>query len=699
MPRLLRTPIGSIAANLLLAASLWLVGSATLRVVQGTGLPSPIWPAAGLAFGFVFQYGWRLLPGVMLGSLATSLHALLGAGATSGPVQVALIIAAASGLEAHLVAEIAHRRIGRHPSLVSPAQILWLLGVAAPLGTIPPAGIALATLLWFDIVPADAAARFGTTLWGADALGIIVFGVITHIALPEQRAAWRQRRAVVVLPALASVLVSMLLFLQGVALGAQHRDADLRILADNARHQVQMQLEQTRATLVGLRGLFASAEHVDRAEFRAYTHGLLDLQPALRALSWNPVVDRASLPAFIAHERIDIPGFRVTRLDATGNLVSETGSGRHVIVDFIEPQASNADAIGFDLASDPSRLQAVDAAIASGDVSGSTPLRLIQDPLHTDGFLALLPVFSGVEIPGSLTRRVAELRGFVVAVTRDDAVLRTAFAGSRWDNVSLTLTDVTKGDPVTTMATRASLSRGTAAPTQVRWIDAFGRTWRLDITAVNRPNVADLLVNEPAVMVSGVAIAIVFLSFLLLLSGMERQARREADLDPLTGLANRRALLRSIERARREVQEGDIPHVLLFLDLDRFKPVNDLAGHATGDRLLSDIADILRAAVRDTDVVARIGGDEFAVILHECSAEEGRAIAETIVQRVRDHRVEAVGTSMGVGVSVGLVSVVPPDPDDADSLLAAADRAAYAAKHAGGDSVVVHGAPMPESTD
>ena len=698
MPRLLRTTFGQVAANALLALGLWAVGAVTLHIVAGTGLSSPIWPSAGIAFGLVFQYGWRLLPGVVLGSLATGLHALV-LGGTVASIAPALVIAALSGVEAILVAEIAHRRIGRHPSLVSPTQILWLLGVAAPLGTIAPALLAVLTLIVFHVVPLDAAARFGTTLWAADTLGIVVFGVITHMVLPEQRQIWHQRRAVVVLPSLAAVLVSMLLFLQGVALGAEHRDADLRILADSARHQVEMQLQQTHATLVGLRGLFDSSEHVNREEFHVYTRDLLDLQPTLLAVGWAPVVDDASLPAFIATERASRPDFQVTRFGPNGTLVPVTTSGRHVVMDFLEPELGNALAIGFDVASQQLGRAVIEAAITSGDAAGTAPIRLLQDADTSDGFLVLLPVFTGTETPVTRAAREASLRGFVAAVSRNSAMLNAALSGARWSNVSVTLTDVTSSLSKVRMATHASKTTGTPAPTQQRWIHAFGRTWRIDLTSVSQSSVEDLLVNEPAVMVSGVVIAIVLMAFLLLLSGMEREARREAELDPLTGLANRRGVLRGLERARREVQESDIPHVLLFLDLDRFKPVNDTAGHAIGDRLLCDIADILRSVVRDTDVVARIGGDEFAVILHDCSAEEGRTIAEAMVRRVQEHRVDVAAGSMGVGVSVGLTVILHPDPEDAETLLKMADDATYAAKFAGGGRVVEHGASPAEAAD
>ena len=135
----------------------------------------------------------------------------------------------------------------------------------------------------------------------------------------------------------------------------------------------------------------------------------------------------------------------------------------------------------------------------------------------------------------------------------------------------------------------------------------------------------------------------------------------------------------------------------MFIDLDRFKQVNDTGGHAAGDALLRDIAKALVDSVRNSDTVARLGGDEFAVLLSECPLPHGRLIAEKLRQSVVDYRLQWEGHSFSVGASVGLVRV---DAGFATSqaVLAAADAACYAAKHRGRNCVVVHGeAPMQET--
>ncbi len=148
---------------------------------------------------------------------------------------------------------------------------------------------------------------------------------------------------------------------------------------------------------------------------------------------------------------------------------------------------------------------------------------------------------------------------------------------------------------------------------------------------------------------------------------------RRAARDPLTGLANREALRGAFEARR--AAGGEI--ALMLVDLDHFKEVNDTLGHQAGDALLEAVAGQMAALVRDGDVVARIGGDEFAVLL---TADGGvRRVAEAVIAAVADL---AIAYDVGVGASVGTARR-PVDGDTYEELVAAADTALYVAKRAG----------------
>jgi len=156
----------------------------------------------------------------------------------------------------------------------------------------------------------------------------------------------------------------------------------------------------------------------------------------------------------------------------------------------------------------------------------------------------------------------------------------------------------------------------------------------------------------------------------------------QANHDALTGLANRRAF----EVALNELKSvGPRDFTLCLLDLDQFKVVNDTCGHAAGDELLVEIADILRRTVRQEDLVVRLGGDEFAVVLYDCNSERGGEIAENIRAEIEDLIFSRDGRTFRVGASIG---VVPANTDqDISEVLQKADSACFSAKDAGRNQI------------
>ncbi|MDQ2585473.1 GGDEF domain-containing protein [Saccharothrix yanglingensis] len=165
----------------------------------------------------------------------------------------------------------------------------------------------------------------------------------------------------------------------------------------------------------------------------------------------------------------------------------------------------------------------------------------------------------------------------------------------------------------------------------------------------------------------------------LLLRESERTLSHQAHHDPLTGLANRALFERRLDEAMAAHQRDGSPFGLLFVDLDDFKAVNDVSGHAHGDALLERVAQRLLRCVRDTDVVARLGGDEFGVLV------EGVEEPEKVAFRVLD--------SLGgeISASVGVVICADQDPEaTAQSVLRRADKAMYEAKREGGHGLVIH---------
>lgn len=173
----------------------------------------------------------------------------------------------------------------------------------------------------------------------------------------------------------------------------------------------------------------------------------------------------------------------------------------------------------------------------------------------------------------------------------------------------------------------------------------------------------------------------------------EERLSWEATHDSLTQLLNRRAFSASLVKCLAAVPQQSVSSVLMLIDLDHFKPVNDEGGHLLGDDLLKRLAALFADTVRKADTVARLGGDEFGIILPGCGLERAQTLAEAIRAGVQALRIQQDGRDFGVTASIGLTELSPNDSGPRE-VMARADEGSYIAKSRGRNAVVV--VPVPE---
>jgi len=177
----------------------------------------------------------------------------------------------------------------------------------------------------------------------------------------------------------------------------------------------------------------------------------------------------------------------------------------------------------------------------------------------------------------------------------------------------------------------------------------------------------------------------------------EGQLQHLADHDPLTGLFNRRRFEHELEREVLSARRYTTGGAVLVLDLDHFKYVNDSLGHAAGDDLIMIIGEVLRRRLRHSDIIGRMGGDEFAVILPRADEQEARRTGESLLRELRaDVRAASVSGARHVTASIGVALFGHPRPElSAEELLAEADIAMYDAKEAGRDRLALFDPQAP----
>jgi diguanylate cyclase (GGDEF)-like protein/PAS domain S-box-containing protein len=193
-------------------------------------------------------------------------------------------------------------------------------------------------------------------------------------------------------------------------------------------------------------------------------------------------------------------------------------------------------------------------------------------------------------------------------------------------------------------------------------------------------------VRGPSNSISGTVVVIHDVSEL---RGLTRKMSYQATHDPLTGLINRREFERRLDEAMDSAHAEEAVHMLFYMDLDRFKAVNDSCGHLAGDNMLREVAALIKDQVRDSDFVGRLGGDEFGAILIGCPIEKARQIAIDICNAIAGYRFVWKDKIFNIGISIGLVEISHASGTLQD-VMSAADSACYMAKQQGRGQVHVY---------
>lgn len=160
-----------------------------------------------------------------------------------------------------------------------------------------------------------------------------------------------------------------------------------------------------------------------------------------------------------------------------------------------------------------------------------------------------------------------------------------------------------------------------------------------------------------------------------------------SNTDPLTHLSNRRFLMKTLEKELQRCERSQKPMALIMVDVDHFKPVNDTYGHQQGDVVLQTLADQMKAHLRDYDLAARFGGEEFALVLPETALAEAVQVAERLRAAISELKIPAGHDEIRLTISLGVATYPHPKVRTVDNLILEADRALYNAKEKGRNRV------------
>ncbi|QEY32648.1 diguanylate cyclase [Synechococcus sp. RSCCF101] len=472
-------------------------------------------------------------------------------------------------------------------------------------------------------------------------------------------------------------------------------------------------------------GLISMLAHHPLMSFSAFQElaGQASLNPGMIFIEWQPLVPAAERAAFEQRVRRQggvLSDFRLWEESEAGPIPARPRDP-HVPVLYVIANFEGDTTLGLDLAFSPERMESKWQARDTGQpvASGLFPvIRWPDDPTSPIGFAITAPAFDDGIVPTGLEQRRQNLEGFLALVFDLAVLLEAELLAMRAKGLNVRISeegcpdapclDERVGEPVGEPALARAMVYGTPWSVELSATEAF-----LSAT-MNR------FARHLAWMVAGVgAVVMVFTvlqqrSMLQLsaarqalsrtnreLEASEEQLRELSRHDPLTNLFNRRAFMERLNTELTRSRRYGLPLALLMVDLDHFKRVNDSWGHLTGDAVLVRLSRLLRETMRGSDVVARLGGEEFVILLNHTDTAEALAIAQRLLEDARGlvHRPACQPVPVGGGpaggeeefrvtLSIGIVMALPDA--DALALIDLADRALYAAKDGGRDRVVLH---------
>jgi diguanylate cyclase (GGDEF)-like protein len=491
---------------------------------------------------------------------------------------------------------------------------------------------------------------------------------------------------------------------------------ELEANASVFKQDVSDSLRRSMDNLRSVSSILIYFDDVNFQQFKNFAQTHMEGNSGLEIIEWQRVVLESERQLFIEYARQSgLPDFELWEPDVHANKVAAAIREEHVVNLFALSPKINADTIGMDLAWSEARMASKWKARDEGRAQASGFFAVLDSrgvaiPV---GFAITLPVYAGAVVPTTIEERHQKLLGYVAGVYALQQVLLAQLNHLNTSGFNVTISDGQQNTPAL-----ESIAGPNSAYSLTTPINVYGSQWQITLTAI------DGFVPQSNAMVWWlmlffiVAFGGVFLVFMSLLqrnnlnlqslhSELEqalKQVKKSeahfsklARIDPLTGLYNRRDFFEKLPLELEKSARNRYPMALLLLDIDHFKRVNDNYGHPAGDEVLRSFADICKAVSRRIDYVARIGGEEFAILLSHLDQDEAHLLAERLLATVANAKIELPQDNVFISVSVSIGLAMQQTNEDGEQLLNRADQALYTAKKSGRNQVVVCDVTQNES--
>jgi len=487
----------------------------------------------------------------------------------------------------------------------------------------------------------------------------------------------------------------------------QRQQAALDFALRTNASRIEQGMAGYQQMLRGAQGLFAASATVTPQEFRAYVEALkLGANfSGIEGIGLLPIVSNATREAHVAAMRKR--GFDTYAIHPDGV--------RPLYAPLVQLEPSSRRTLslqGYDAYAEEESRQAMERARDTDTPIITSKINAMPQDGAPAGFAMFIPLYKKGLRHDTLATRRANITGWVSASFGIEQLMAGLY-GERASDTGIRLYDGTDLSPQSLLYASAGQTDVEADAERIEYIEISGRTWAL---AVNTAPSARASSERPELMaLAGISLSLLLtLLTWILVTGRERAVvlatemtaalrnsearyRHLAQHDVLTGLPNLALFSDRLQQALIQAKRGQARLAVLFLDLDKFKPINDALGHHIGDRLLQAVATRLQGCLREADTVARIGGDEFALLLPLIHApQEALRVAELLRDALDEPIWIGTDHELNISSSIG-VAVYPEHGSNGTELLKNADHAMYRAKREGRNQVRLYQAEEANS--
>jgi diguanylate cyclase (GGDEF)-like protein len=684
-----------------LAGVYFVVGRLALLLAIPPGYATAIWPAAGLALAGTLLLGGRVWPGIFLGSFLVNVGTSFDASSASALSRSLLLpgmIAAGASLQAVVGARLVRRFTSTPTVLGTEANVLRLLALGGPVSCLVNAAVGVASLAVMGSISTHEIPFSWWTWWVGDTIGVLIFAPLVLMWAPRATRIAVRRKVLVSVPLICTFVVVVTLFVRASAQEQKRIDLEFERRTGDLAVALSSNIDADLEVLEFLGGLFSGSPRVGRSDIRKYTRRLLSRHPDIQVLTWNPYIPQSERAGY--EQAVRASGdlrFEIREIDESGALARAAERAEYAPVHFIEPYDSHKLALGFDAASDPARADTLRRARDTGEVAASGRIRSVFETRGEPAVIFVLPVYSGDVVPDWLEERRVRLEGFATGILALGDMLDAVLEGGERDGLGIRLWDVTSAEAPQLLdridwpaedESGAVPDRPDGAPGAgigAAEIQIAGRRWSLQLFPSSKYLAAQRSWQAWSLLAAGLLFTGILGAFLLVvtertvrveevvaqrtdeLRNANNVLRREiqkrvmaqkiANVDPLTELLNRRGLEAELTTEIQRARRTGAPLMAVLLDCDDFKRINETLGHAVGDVVLKEVASRLKESLRPTDHLARIGGDEFLVLLPHTRLAEAAHVAERLRLSVADSPMRLNSGPVRLTASLGIERV------------------------------------------